>query len=57
MVKLWTTKQLADAAGVDPSYVRRLIEQGVIKANKLANTWFIQDPEARRWLDERKDKK
>ncbi len=53
MHKLWTTATLSKAAGVWQSYVRRLVQQGRIKATKHGQTWLIEDKEARKWLQTR----
>jgi len=46
----WTAQQLAKAAGVDDSYVRRLCIDGKLDASKLGNRWVISDKVARDWL-------
>ncbi len=51
----WSTKEVARAAGVDESYVRRLCNQGLIAgAYKLGSIWAIPDPIAREWLEQRR---
>ena len=54
--KQWTVKELAGAASVSPQYIRRLLGdgQGRLIGYKLARDWFIDDQEARRWLELRK---
>ncbi len=51
--KLWTTAELAKAAGVDGSTVRRALLSGKLSGTKLGNTWVISDQAARAWLEER----
>lgn len=53
MAGYWTVKELADAAGVNPSRIRQLIAAGKITARKVGNSNFIKDAEARRWLASR----
>lgn len=50
----WSTKDLAEASGLDPSTIRHLILDGKIEAKKFGNAWMIWDFEARRWLEDRK---
>lgn len=56
MAGYWTVKELADAAGVNPSRIRQLIAAGKITARKVGNSNFIKDTEARRWLAQRGQK-
>ncbi len=49
----WSTKQLAEAAGVDDSYIRKLLIDGKIDGYKLGREWLIPDDVARAWLEER----
>jgi excisionase family DNA binding protein len=50
----WTTKELAEFAGVSPRYIRQLLKDGVgLKGVKRGRDWFISDSEAKRWLEER----
>ncbi len=46
----WTAQELAEEAGVDPSYIRHEIRNGRLEATKRAGAWFIADEEAQRWL-------
>lgn len=50
----WNTDQLAEASGLDVSYIRRLLRDGDIKGSKVSRDWIIPNNEALRWLDERK---
>lgn len=52
----WTTAELAEEAGVDQSRIRQLLLSGTLRGIKRANTWFIPDDEARRYLEDRRDK-
>lgn len=49
----WTTKELAAAAGVDPSRIRQLLIEERIEAQKHGPVWAIPDDEAKRWLRSR----
>ncbi len=51
--KLWTTKELAEAAGVDDSTVRRALIDGKLKGSKVGRDWTIADSEAQRFIAER----
>jgi excisionase family DNA binding protein len=51
----WTTKQLADLAGVSDSYIRQQIRAGAIQGQKARRDWIIPDSEAKRWLESRKN--
>ena len=48
-----TVKELAERAGVDPSWIRHLCGTGEIKAQKAGFMWIIPIAEAERWLRER----
>lgn len=58
--KYWTVKQLAEAANVSGTYVRRLLTHNVIKGIKHGDgkrgTWEIPAREAIRWLESRKQR-
>lgn len=56
MAGYWTVKELADAAGLNPSRIRQLIAAGEITSRKVGNSNFIKDSEARRWLESRQKK-
>jgi hypothetical protein len=49
----WTTKDLAEAAGVDPSRIRQLLLAGRIEGEKAGPVWVVSNQEAKRWLKER----
>jgi hypothetical protein len=50
----WTIKELAEAADVDASYIRRLCIQGKIQgARKPARDWLIPAQVGEEWLEER----
>jgi excisionase family DNA binding protein len=51
--KLYSTSELADAAGVSRERVRQLVASGEIHGYKVGKTWVIPEEEARRWLAER----
>jgi len=51
MGKLWSVSEVAEAAGADPSYVRRLVAHGRIEGQKAGRTWVIGDDAARRWIE------
>jgi excisionase family DNA binding protein len=50
----WTTRELADQAGVDPSRIRQLLLSKRLTGYKRGRDWLIPDSEARRWLEIRK---
>jgi excisionase family DNA binding protein len=50
----WTTKQLAEAAGVSTAYLRQLLLAGTLKGQKVGRDWLIFDRDAQRWLASRK---
>lgn len=52
----WTTVRLAEATGLTSDYVRQLLNQGVIKGEKVGRDWLVSDSEARRWMASRKSK-
>jgi hypothetical protein len=54
--QLWTTKSLADAAGVSGTYIRRLLLSGKLDGTKLGRDWAITHEAAQKFLD-RKDKR
>ena len=53
----YTVNELAEAAGVSTSYVRRLLGSGDIQGRKVGEgrrgVWYIPASEARRWLEDR----
>lgn len=49
----WTTKKLAKATGLTDRYIRYLIEQKEIAAEKAGRDWLISDDEAARFVEER----
>ncbi len=51
----YTTKKLAQAAGVDPSYIRQLLIAKRIIGIKDGRDWIIAKEEGDRWLATRKD--
>lgn len=53
----WTIKELAEAADVDASYIRRLCIQGKIEgAKKPARDWLIPAQAGEEWLEKRRGK-
>ncbi len=50
---MWTTKQLAQRAGVSDAHIRRLLIAGEIRGEKFGRDWAVSDEEAMRWLAER----
>jgi len=53
----WTAQQLAEAAGVNDSYIRRLLIDGKLRGQKFGKVWAIPDDVATTWLTTRKAKK
>jgi hypothetical protein len=51
---VWTTNDLAKAAGVTPQFIRQEIWAGNIECQKVGRDWAIPAEEARRWLAERR---
>ena len=49
----WTVGQLSEKAGVSESYIRRLIRQKKIKAEKANFGWIIPLWAAKKWLANR----
>jgi excisionase family DNA binding protein len=50
----YTVREAAELAGVDPSYLRRLLIEGKrLRGRKRANAWFISGVEVKRWLEQR----
>lgn len=50
---VYTTRTLAQAAGLTSDYIRQLILAGKIKAEKVGRDWVISAREALRFLRER----
>ncbi len=54
----WTTEEVAEQAGVNPSRIRQLLIEGVLKGFKRGQRqWIIPHDEATRWLVEYKKEK
>jgi hypothetical protein len=54
-VEPWTIKELAEAAGVDASYIRRLCIQGKLEgAKKPARDWLIPAQVGADWLKQKR---
>lgn len=52
--QVWTTQDLATAAGLARAYVRQLLIEGVeLTGWKEGRDWRVSDAEARRWLASR----
>lgn len=51
-----STSEAALLAGVNVSYIRRLVSNGTIRASKLGGRyWMIERADLVRWMAERKD--
>jgi len=50
----YTTRQLAEAAGVTMSRIRQLCISGELRCEKFGHVWLIPDDEAERFLADRK---
>ena len=50
----YTTKELAQAAGVDPSYLRHLLIAGKLAGDKVGRDWLIPADVGRAWLASRR---
>ena len=54
---VWSVDELAQAAGVFPTYIRRLCANGKLSAYKVGErTWAIPREAGQAWLEERKAK-
>ena len=51
--QLWTTADLAQAAGVNQSRIRQLLIAKKIEGHKLANVWLIPESDALQFLHQR----
>jgi len=49
----YTTKELAERAGVGAAYIRQELIAGKLRGVKRGRDWFITAREAERWLKER----
>ena len=54
---MWTSSQLAEATGLTPQHITRLIRQEKIEAERLTLGYVIQDEEAQRFIEEREAEK
>ena len=52
----WTTSELAKAAGVDDSWLRRLLIDGRLAGKKYGKTWLIPAEEGERFLREKRSR-
>ena len=46
----WTTRELAEAAGVTADFITQDIRRGTLKAVKRGMFWLIADEDAQAWL-------
>ena len=53
--KEYTTKELAEMAGVTTTRIRQLLLSGELDGYKLARDWRIPKAEADRWLASREE--
>lgn len=51
--KHWTTRDLAEAAGVSTARIRQLLLAGRIEGDKAGPIWIIPQSEVERFLSER----
>ena len=54
--EMWTTRDVAEAAAaggrpVTQEYIRQLCKSGDIPSIKPSRDWFVQEEDARAWLD------
>jgi len=55
---LYTTGELGDVAGVDPSRIRQLAAEGRFAgARKIGRDWMIPSEAAERWLKQDRDRR
>jgi len=53
--QLLTVQEVAEAAGCAPTWVRRLLLEGIeIKGEKVGHAWIILRVDAAKWLAKRK---
>ena len=48
--RVWTTAELAEAAGVTPTRIRQLLLSEELDGYKLGRDWRVSDRAARDWL-------
>jgi len=53
----WTAQDLAKAAGINDSYIRRLLIAGKLDGEKIGRQWLIRDQVARAFLLKRAEQK
>lgn len=54
---VWTVSEIAQATGLTRTHIARLIRNGAIKGSRKRAGWFIEDEEADRFIQERKEHK
>lgn len=54
---VWTVGEIAEATGLTQGHISRLVKTGVIKGELKAMGWLIDDEEAMRFIQERKEHK
>lgn len=52
-----TVNEVAELAGLEPRWIRRLCQQGRLKAEKRGRDWDIDRESAEAWLEERRFKR
>lgn len=52
---VWTVSEIAEATGLTQRHVSRLVRTGVIKGEHKSVGWLIDDEEAKRFVQERKE--
>lgn len=54
--KPYTVTELAEAAGVSDSYIRRLVRDGRIAGELYGKTWLVPADVGRAWLASRRER-
>lgn len=53
----WTTSEIAEKTGLTARHISRLCKHGTIKADKKGHDYWIDDEEARRFIEAHKQGK
>jgi excisionase family DNA binding protein len=54
---VWTVSEIAQATGLTRTHVARLIKKGAIKGERKQAGWLVDDEEANRFIQDRKEHK
>lgn len=53
---VWTASKLAQETGFTRQHITRLLRSGKLKGEKLSSGWIISDEEAKKLLEEQREK-